>query len=208
MMQSRQSNAGLTLIELLVAVAIFGLLAVMAYGSLSRLLDQRERLETEQRFWRELSMVFLRLDDDFAHARERPVRDVSGFALPAFRGQPTDPRPTAESSVEFTRGGELDYGGGRRSDLRRIEWRLRDGAIERLTWPVLDRAPTSEPVVAALLGGVEEFELRFLSANSGVQQRWPPQTTGAATDVLPRAVEVTITIDGRGSFTRQFVVGR
>jgi len=136
--------AGLTLIELLVAVAIFGVLSVTAYAGLNRLLDQRAQLEHEREYWRDLSLMFVRLGDDLAHARDRPVRDQAGIdKLPALRGQPTDTRALGEPALEFTRGGELTYGTARRSDLRRVAWRLREGRLERLTWPVLDRGPVT-----------------------------------------------------------------
>src|SRR5213594_1282902 len=69
--------SGFTLIELLVALVIFGIFAILAYAGLGRLLDNRERLTEEQRIWQELSLTFLRISDDVAHARSRAVRDVS-----------------------------------------------------------------------------------------------------------------------------------
>jgi general secretion pathway protein J len=199
---SSRRLSGLTLIELLVAVAIFGLLSVLGYGGLNRLLDSRERLAQEQRYWRELSVVFLRLGDDLAHARARQVRDEAGFSLPAFRGQPVDPRALGAPSLELTRGGEFDYQGARRSDLRRVAWRLREGALERLTWPALDRAPTSKPIETVMMRGVELFELRFIG-DTDDPERWP---SSGHEHTLPRAVEVTVSIEGRARYARVFLV--
>lgn len=193
---------GFTLIELLVAVAIFGLLAVLGYGGLSRLLEHQNKLESEHAFWRELSVAFLRLGDDLVHTRARPVRDASGFPLSAFRGQPTDTRALAEPSIEFTRGGVAEFGAARRADLRRVAYRLRDGALERLTWPALDRAPVSPPQEMQLLRDVEIFEVRFYSRGGARLERWPADNS----DELPRAVEISLEIAGRGKFTRLFLV--
>lgn len=201
-MRFARSQPGLTLVELLVAVAVFGLLSVLGYGALNRLLDSRERLAQEQRYWRELSLVFLRLGDDLAHARPRGVRDEAGFSLPAFRGQPTDPRALGAPNLELTRGGEFDYGGARRSDLRRVAWRLRDGSLERLTWPALDRAPTSKPLETVMMRGVELFELRFIGDTNN-PERWP---SGGREHTIPRAVEVVVEIAGRGRYARVFLV--
>jgi general secretion pathway protein J len=202
----RRTTAGLTLIELLVALAVFGIFSVLAYGGLSRLLDGRARLEAEQRLWQQLSQVFLRLSDDLAHARPRTVRDVAGFTLPAFVGQPVDPRALAEPSLELTRGGELHYGEGLHSDLRRTAYRLREGRLLRLTWPVLDRPPVTAPLEAELLGDVEAFELRFYDAGGGSGVTWPP--AGGASDPLPRAVEVVVAVKSVGRFRRLFLVNR
>ena len=204
-MSSRVRASGFTLIELLVALVIFGIFSVLAYAGLGRLLDGRVQITEEQRVWQELSQVFLRLSDDVAHARPRGVRDVSGLvSLPAFVGRPFDSRVLAEPSLELTRGGELNYGSGAQSDLRRVAYRLKEGRLVRLTWPVLDRAPVSVPLEAPLLADVETFELRFLGATGGPVDTWPTATSGQ--DVPPRAVEVTLAVKGVGRFKRLFLV--
>ena len=204
-MNPRARASGFTLIELLVALVIFGIFAVLAYAGLGRLLDNRGRLIEEQRVWQDLSQVFLRISDDLAHARPRGVRDVSGLvSLPAFVGRPFDSRALAEPSLELTRGGELNYGSGAQSDLRRVAYRLKEGRLVRLTWPVLDRAPVSVPLEAPLLADVETFELRFLGATGDPVDTWPTATSGP--DVPPRAMEVTLAVKGVGRFKRLFLV--
>lgn len=194
---------GFTLLELLVAIGIFALISAIAYGSLTRLMVDRERLEAEHDFWRTLSLAFARLEDDFSQARERTVRDVIGFTQPAFRGQPTDTRATGAPSVEFTRGGVLTFGDSVRSDLQRIAYRLDDGTLKRLTWPVLDLGPQTVPLETPLLKNVEEFRVRFYAPAGAWLDLWP---TDDISETLPRGVEVKMTLKGRGEFTRFFLV--
>ncbi len=207
MSPSRERVCGFTLIELLVALVIFGIFSMLAYAGLGRLLDGRGRLSEEQRVWQELSQAFLRISDDVAHARSRGVRDVSGVVpLPAFVGRAFDPRALAEPSLELTRGGELNYGGGSQSDLRRVAYRLKEGRLLRITWPVLDRAPTTVPLEAPLLSDVEIFELRFYGATGESVDTWPTAASGI--DVPPRAMEVTLAVKGVGRFKRLFLVNQ
>ncbi|MDX1488314.1 MAG: type II secretion system minor pseudopilin GspJ, partial [Acidiferrobacterales bacterium] len=152
---------GLTLLELVVAVAIFALFSVMAYGALDQILTQRDHLEREQLFWRTLSLVMLRLQDDLSQARPRAVRDIDGNLLPALRGQPTDTRALGEPTIEFTRGGVLELYDGAHTVLQRVAYRLRDDALVRLVWPVLDRSPQTEPSETILLREVDSFSVRF-----------------------------------------------
>ena len=49
---SRRSQAAFTLVELLVALAIFAILAGFAYRGLDAMLQSRVRLEAESRKWR------------------------------------------------------------------------------------------------------------------------------------------------------------
>ena len=77
---------GLTLVELLVAVAIFGILSAFAYRALTVVLDSRGRIEQENRKWRELALFFARLEQDVATAVPRPVRDPGDVLSPALAG--------------------------------------------------------------------------------------------------------------------------
>lgn len=194
---------GLTLVELLVAVGVFAIFSVMAYGALDQVLQNRERVEAERTFWRALSLTYLRFEDDLSQVRARPVRDVDGQRLAALKGQPTDTRAVADPSIEFTRGGVFVLGDARRSDLQRVGYRLVDNALLRVTWPMLDRAPQTEPIESTLLEGVENFQVRFYDPQKTWHDQWPVE--GIA-DELPRAVEVTIEFNERGEFTRLFVI--
>jgi len=198
-------SRGFTLLEVLVAIGIFALVSAIAYGSLIHVMDDRTHLDAEQEFWRQLSLTFTRMEDDFSQARDRPVRDPIGLPAPqpAFRGQPTDTRATGAPSVEFTRGGVLTLGAGTRSDLQRIGYRLVDGTLKRLVWPVLDPGPQTEPLELTLLNNVESFRVRFFSKSGAWLDLWPPE---GGNEPLPRGVEVTLTLKGRGEFKRLFLV--
>ncbi len=198
-----KNNRGFTLLELLVAIGIFAMISAIAYGSLTRLMADRQRLEAEHDFWRNLSITFMRLEDDLSQARERSVRDVIGSTQPAFRGQPTDTRATGAPSVEFTRGGVLTFSDGARSDLQRIAYRLVDGTLKRLTWPVLDLGPQTVPLETPLINQVEEFRVRFYAPAGAWLDVWPVE---GISETLPRGVEVKLTLKGHGEFTRLFLV--
>jgi general secretion pathway protein J len=202
-----RNRRGFTLLELLVALLIFGVFSALAYSGLGRLLDGRARLIDEQKTWQQLSQVFLRISDDVAHARPRAVRDEAGIALlPAFVGRPYDSRALADPSLEFTRGGELKYGVTAESDLRRVAYRLKDGSLYRITWPVLDRAPVTKYLEAPLIGNVETFDVRFADTSGNTVTTWP--VGGANPNAPPPAVEVTLAVKGVGSFKRLFLVNK
>jgi general secretion pathway protein J len=197
---------GFTLIELLVALFIFGIFSVLAYSGLSWVLESRSRVADEQRNWQALAQVFLRISDDVGHARPRGVRDESGVVLPPFIGRPYDSRALADPSLELTRGGELKYGDAAESDLRRVAYRLKDGQLLRITWPVLDRAPVTKPNEAPLLANVESFEVRFSDPNGNTVTTWP--AAGLNANDPPPAIEITLAVKGMGSFKRLFLVNR
>ena len=199
----KKPQGGLTLLELIVAVGVFALFSVMAYGALNRILDQRDQIEEKREYWRALSLAFLRMEEDMAQARARPVRDIDGTTLPSLRGQPTDTRALADPTLELTRGGVLVFGEGVRSDLQRVGYRLEDNVLLRLTWPVLDRAPQTKPFESPLLRDVETFEVRFYSLGGNWIDVWPVEELS---EELPRGVEVTLTLTNGNEFKRVFFV--
>lgn len=209
MLQDRR-HRGFTLLELLVAMAIFALVSVMVYTGLSETLQTRERLAAEQQFWRALFLTFWRLEDDVGQARPRSVRANDGNTLPALRGQLVDPRALGEPSLEFTRSGIVRTT-AEAGDLQRVGYRLAEGVLYRLTWSQLDRAPQSEPVASPVMANVEEFALRFFDTRGQWLDEWPPreasgQVSSAALSTLPRGLEVKIRLAGYGEFTRTFLV--
>lgn len=206
----RARAAGFTLLEVLVAVGIFALFSAMAYGSLLRILDTRDRLETEREYWRGLSMSLLQIEEDLAYTRPRTVRGPNGLdVFPAFRGQPVDSRALGEPSLEFTRGGQIVLGDGARSDMQRVGYQLREGTLSRLVWPALDQPAVSEPRAAPLLDHVEELRVRFYAQPGGWVNAWPATSPSGAplpNTTLPAAVELTLKIEGRGEIVRVFLV--
>ena len=205
--------SGFTLLEILVAIGIFALFSAMAYGSLLRILDTRDRLETEQNFWRGITLSLMQIEEDLGKARPRTVRNAGGLPVPepAFRGQPVDSRALGEPSLIFTRGGQIVIGDGARSDLQRVGYRLRERTLARLVWPALDQAPASEPRELPLIDAVEEMRVRFYAPAGGWVDIWPPAQTGGQTGAqtnneLPEAVEMTLKIEGRGEIMRIFRV--
>jgi len=203
-------HSGFTLLEVLIAIAIFALISAMAYGALNQALRTRDRVDEERQFWHALTLIFLRMEDDIGQARARGVRDAGGTALAPFVGQPTDTRAVGAPSLEFTRAGVPVFGDGLQSDLQRVGYRLAEGTLTRLAWAQLDRSPQSQAQQAPLLTGVEELRLRFYGVAGKWEEHWPPGADSSgkppAGSELPRGVEVTLKLTGRGEFTRLFLV--
>ena len=63
-MKGRRRNAGFTLLELLVSLAIFALLATMAYSALNTVLNARKEVEQRAARLTELQTAFMVMERD------------------------------------------------------------------------------------------------------------------------------------------------
>lgn len=171
---------GFTLLEVLVAVAIFALLGMAAYSGLDAVLKARARLDDENRHWRALALFWVRLERDLAAYVERPARLRGGAPQASFLGEATVNSEYA-AQLELTRLGAADAGA---APPERIAYRLRDGKVEWLRWPALDSAPRAEPDVAVLLEKVASLEFSYRDKTGVWNLRWPVNAeTGAPTAV-------------------------
>jgi general secretion pathway protein J len=197
----RGKAAAFTLVELLVAVTIFGVLSGIAYRSLAAVLDSRGRIEQENRKWRGLAALFARLEQDLAATAPRPIRDAGDLVGPAFAGGAAARRN--DGAIVLTRTALADEPGAAAAP-RRLGYRLRGGVVELLTWNVLDQAPRSEPAVTAVLRDVTAFDLRYLDRRGQWHASWPPPGITAAQTAIPAAVEVAVTLASGERVTRLF----
>jgi general secretion pathway protein J len=195
-------SRGFTLIEVLVAVLIAAILAVMAFTAMREALDHRELLRTRSARLAAVQTVMRIFVQDFSQMQPRPVREPIGQGYqPAMEGTAGSPE------VTFTRGGWSNPAGAQRSTLERVRYVLRDGVLIREHWNVLDAQLLPDPVPRTLLDGVQEFQVRYMDDSRSWQDSWPPQSSVNITGERqlrwrPIAVEVRITLKDWGTLTR------
>jgi general secretion pathway protein J len=72
----RPRAPGFTLLELLVALFVTAVMFAIGYGAITQALENRERVQVQQRRLNELQRAMRTLVQDFAQAVPRPVRDA------------------------------------------------------------------------------------------------------------------------------------
>jgi general secretion pathway protein J len=197
---TRRSASGFTLIEILVALLVFALLAGFGYRGLGAVLDAGDRITGETRKWRDLTLAFEHMRLAFAQAADRPIRDRHDAAAPAFEGVAAT-RTASEPLLAFTRMGYAGHEGAA-ADQQRVGYRLREERLEQLAWPVLDQAPHTEPQAAALLSGVRELAFSYLHQGKW-HSSWPLADGDAP---YPAAVLVTLRLSNGERYQRLFAL--
>jgi len=190
---------GFTLLELLIAIAIFALLGLATYHMLDSVLRTDTRTREQERQLREVTRAIAAFERDLQQAVARPVRDAYGESLPAFLAEDEDTAP-----LEFSRLGWRDPTGAVRSQIQRVRWQRSGEVWERRYWQVLDRAQDSQPRVQQALEGVTALRMRYLDKDGAWQTAWPARAddTSDRLERLPRAVELVLTHRRYGELRR------
>lgn len=206
---TKKSSRGFTLIEVLLAMAITAMIAVMGYAGLSAAMSAAERHGEMVRRLGDMQTAVGWIVRDLRQSVDRPIVDARGDLQPALIGSEEN-----EQLLELTHTGWDNPRGQRRGALQRVRYRLdADGNVWREHWLVLDRIDDEDHLQKVkLLSGVHSFKLQFLdgtSANAKQEllggewvEHWPSKPAGK---IMPLAVQFDIDIDGVGTVHR--VVG-
>jgi len=170
-------ESGFTLVEMLVALTIFALLAAAGVGLLRSSVDTQAAVERRLYEMATVGRIDALLSSDLGQTVERPTR-AEGGGRPAFIGQP--------SRMEFVRGGWANLDGERRSDLQRVAWQFADGALLRSGHRNLDGV--DDGAAAALARGLAQANFRYRGIDGG----WSSTFESNPTQPLPAAVELTM----------------
>jgi len=200
--------SGFTLLEVLIAVAIFVIVGTMALSGYNELSRQSIRVEESMARIRAVQSTMQRMAQDFMELEPRPVREPLGDGMqPALRA---DAR--TQELAEFTHSGWSNPAGVPRPTLQRVSYQLQDKKLTRSYWVMLDRTLTSQPVSTVVLDRVTSVKLRFMDSTHNWQDQWPSANgslvVGAqagSTDALslrPIAVEITMDLEDWGVLTR------
>lgn len=188
----RCTARGFTLVEMLVATAIFALAAALAWGGLRSVVEARAVIDAQNERLGRLQFAVGMVERDLRSVVARGVRDNYGAVLPALAG--------ARDRIEFSHLRVASVLAPQRSQIERVGYRVVDGELQRWRWQVLDRAPGSQPQRDPLLDQVDELRLVYLSADGRELAQWP--LPDAIPDLPPRAVEVTLKLKDYGEIRR------
>lgn len=181
------AGRGFTLVEMLVALAIFAVLGVISATLMERTIANEEILGVRSERLAEVQRAMRFLKRDLMQITNRPIRDLLGDPLqPVLVGD--------DGLIEFTRLGWRNPVQARRSELQRVAYQMHEGTLHRAYWNVLDRAQDSEPVVQPLLAEVEQIEFFAVDANGDEHSFWPPQEDAPA-DASNQLVAILMRID-------------
>lgn len=202
-MKNKRFNQGFTLIELIVAIAIFAIISVIAYRIISALVITKNVITETQNKWGDLTFTMNRLDEAWSRAIPLVIRDASGAILPAFQGK-NNLSGNTDAQLEFSLSGIIGDSVYGPVPPQRIGFRFINHNLYLLTWPVLNRVLTTSPQVNLLLSGIDSFQVSFLNTDQKWYDNWPLNITGITR--LPQAFKIRIQLSTKEEIVRQWAL--
>lgn len=174
---------GFTLIEVLLAILIGGLVLSSVYGLFSSVSNVSQRLETEGEQYHKVRILFDRIGGELGSLRRDQIGQQAVLAgATTAAGEPSLEFNTALVSPWLKR-----YGG-----LVRVRYELReeDGAATLYRSEQLLLANLAEEEALPFIDGLYNFKVRYYHKG-----RWQDQWSGQS---LPQMVEIFFELDSEG----------
>jgi len=196
LMQSRIKGQGFTLLEIVIAVAIFAIISSIVFPALLQFLEMRERVVEKNTEVIELQKTFLFLANDLRFAANRLSKNEYG-----------DPGSTTisigdDSVLDFTTlYPDLSMEG--LAVPRRVRWELDDEVLTRLQYPVMDPNSDTRHMVQSLLAGVDDINIQVHLVEDGrdsIESSWQEQ------ERLPDMIDVEVTMQSGVKYQRLFTM--
>ena len=190
----KTNSRGFTLIEMMVSVAIFGVMASIIFPALIQFLDARDRIEEKQNHLIGLQKTFLFLAQDMRFASNRVGKDEFGDPGKATL------TVNEEALLEFTAlYPDLNLDG--LGVPRRIRWELDDGVLQRVQYPVIDPDQDTRIIRQILLSGVDDIDITLTKIDDRREEEsetWDEQSR------LPDLLKMEILFESGIEYNRTF----
>ena len=228
-MLNRSCSFGLTLVELLLAIAISAALAVYTFNMMSTVSSGQERIEHQRLHLEHLRFAESLLEKDMMQiVQNRPVTDEYGEKKGAIE---KDSEILAVTRSGWTKSIWVE---NPRSNLQRVEYALASISSEACTksllikdrerinelegscllrrhWQHLDPDSSEEPKVIPVLAYLEEAKFKILYTNSNGESEWtdvwPPDFSGSQGKVpVAKVIELDLVHQIYGNIKRRWEI--
>ncbi|MDO6707481.1 type II secretion system minor pseudopilin GspJ [Photobacterium sp. 1_MG-2023] len=197
---SRQRSAGFTLLEVLVAIAVFAMLSISAYQVMNGVQRSDEQSREHNTRLQEIQRAMVMLDGDFRQMVARQVRQQGNAESGPLLQSGEYLLDSASHGIIFTRDGwQNPQQMFPRSEILRVGYRIVEENLERVWFRYPDTVVGAEPLVRQVLTGVTALKFRFYGAQ-GWQENWTDNTT------LPKGIEVTLTLKDFDKIERVYLL--
>ena len=194
-----QRSRGFTLLEVIIAIAIFAVIGLTSFSIFDTVLQSDERSKSQSARMNELQKAFLIIERDINQISKRSMRLEGEVPSEMFLQTEENNLISEEIGLSFVRTGWTNPGYLiPRSEVQAVAYQLKDEVLERLHFNFVDAVIGTDPKVRPLITGVSNLSFEYYDGDS-----W--QESIGATG-LPTAIAINIELNDYGVIRRQFLV--
>jgi len=183
---------GFTLFEMVIAVSIFALMGVIAFGGLGQMTRTGQAVADANDRLSDLQFAVVYFSRDWTQVSPRRIRNQYGDEESNI--------VIAEDSITFTRSGWANLLGQPRSTLQRVQYLVDDKQLLRRHWRSLDQGIGEKPIEVVLLDNVESMEVGFQNVLGKLIRTWPVDSS--YNDGDPILLTIKLELPDIGEITR------
>jgi general secretion pathway protein J len=194
-------SAGFTLLEILIALTIFAILATITSSSLYYAFNTRTLVNIQANKINSLQMAISIIQQDTSQIVDRAIRGNEMRLFPVMLGQP--------EYMEFTRDGILNPNSlDKRSTLKRIGLACMNGRLIRRTWSSLDPVDRNAYQERVLIDDIDECHFNYLDQNMQSSPEWREQAVNEVqrTEPFPNAIQINLILKNWGKLNLLFII--
>lgn len=195
---NNKNSSGFTLLEVLIAIAIFSVISLSSFTIFNTVLSSSEKSKVRNERINELQRAFLIIERDFTQIARRKVRMNGEGSTEGYIHTQDSSFSSSTQALGFVRHGWSNPGLAiPRSDLQTVGYQLEEGILQRIHFTFVDPILGEEPKVRPLITGVEELKFEF---HDGKEWREDIDDTD-----FPVAIAIEITTEDFGEIRRQYL---
>ena len=184
---------GFTLLEMVVAVAIFAVMASIAYSGLNHTIKTGNQVSESNQRLSELQFALSYFSRDWLQVSSRKVRNQYGDEESNI--------VIEDNSISFTRSGWSNLLQRKRSNLQRVQYLVLDSKLVRRHWLSLDQGIGEEPFDSVMLHNVKTLEINFVDSADKDIDSWPNEIIQDGSS-SPIALKIAVEIASLGKTWR------
>lgn len=190
---------GFTLLEVLLAIAIFSVISLSSFTLFDTILNADENSQRSSARQNELQRAFLLIERDFLQIAHRSIRFNGEEPLEEFIYTDSSAIFSDLQTLGFVRGGWTNPGLLLpRSNMQSVAYQLNEKTLERLHFNFVDAVVGQEPKVRPLITGVEQLAFEYYDG-----KKWQKKLDSVK---VPTAIAIELELEDYGLVRRQFLI--
>jgi general secretion pathway protein J len=192
---------GFTLIEILIALAVFAILATITSSALYNSFNTRTRVAEQLDRLSDMQLAIILIERDTQQITIRDIHAKEMHKYPAFIGD--------ERSFEFTRSGFANPGSTeKRSILKRVAILCQGNRLIRRTWFTLDTVNRQAYQEKVLLEQLASCNFAYLNQNLQSLNEWQTNAVqqNQPAEPLPKAIQMNLKLANSDKMNYLFAI--